>query len=128
MAKEGNQRKVAETLLEKLSKWGAYIYHEATTGSMYIKFPHWGLGSIRVGDHKGITKYRYRWRVRLDKPAGYHCNLMDRGTTVLEVSPVNLDLLIEQFEAAAAARSIQPGDTETWDEYLARTGRAPVRH
>lgn len=54
------QRQVAETIIERLKAYGAYLYCQATTGSVYVKFPHWGLGSIRIGDHKGLERYRYR--------------------------------------------------------------------
>ena len=52
-------------ILDALVEFKPRIYKRATTGSLYIKFeliPH----SLRVGDHKGIRKYRYRWNLRDD--------------------------------------------------------------
>lgn len=45
---------------------GAYIYTVAKTGSVYIRFTDASLGSIRLGDHDGIEKYRYKFNVRSD--------------------------------------------------------------
>ncbi len=51
--------------MDALAEFKPRIYKRATTGSLYIKFeliPH----SLRVGDHKGRMKYRYRWNLRDD--------------------------------------------------------------
>ena len=39
----------------------AYLYHIALTGSIYIKFKGGDsfLGSLRIGDHPGKSKYKY---------------------------------------------------------------------
>ena len=37
-----------------------------TTDSFYIKFKDERLRSLRVGDHGGKKKYRYKWNLRLD--------------------------------------------------------------
>ena len=43
------------------------LYCDAvTTSSFYIKFEDERLRSLRVGDHGGKTKYRYKWNLRLD--------------------------------------------------------------
>lgn len=56
---------------------GAYIYKKAKSGSIYIKFANKDLGSLRIADHEGRSKYRYRWNLRSDLKASY--NYRDRG-------------------------------------------------
>lgn len=116
MKRDNRQLEVAKDVVVKLEKWGAYIYHEATTGSIYIKFPHWGLGSIRIGDHPGKQKYRYRWRIRADVPKSYFRIFKDRHIWVTEASYEKVDSLIYSFETAAAERKIAPGSVEKWED------------
>ena len=56
-------------MIGKLSKEGipAYIHSEARTGSVYIRFEDARIGSVRIADHPGIEKYRYKWNVRTDR-------------------------------------------------------------
>ena len=53
-------------VLETLSELLPYIYKKAVTSdSVYIKFgriPH----SLRISNHTGRSKYRYRWNLRSD--------------------------------------------------------------
>ena len=42
------------------------IYHLANTGSCYYKFDDERLGNLRLADHSGKSKYKYRWNLRLD--------------------------------------------------------------
>jgi len=59
--------KIETYILEQLAYLSPYIYHKATsTNSIYIKFLDERIGSIRIGDHNGIGKYRYRWNLRRD--------------------------------------------------------------
>ena len=44
-----------------------YIWHKATTGSCYIRFKDNRIGSIRIGDHDGRDKLKYKWNIRTDK-------------------------------------------------------------
>lgn len=57
---------LADTVVRVLNKNGvlAVHYKKAMSGSCYVKLP--GLGSLRIADHDGIEKYRYRWNIRLD--------------------------------------------------------------
>ncbi len=52
-----------DKVLEDLKPLGAYSYYSAATGSQYIKFEDPRLGSLRIGDHKGREKYRYKWNL-----------------------------------------------------------------
>lgn len=101
----------AAHLLDELSEWGAFIWNEASTGSKYLKFPHWGLGSITIRNHNVIEKYAYKWVVRVDM------GVQGRGNIY---SPDELDRLVADFVKNAESRDIRPGDKQTWDEYNKR--------
>jgi hypothetical protein len=111
-----HERKVAEEIIFRLMKWKAYLYYEATTGSCYVKFPHWALGSIRVGDHKGLSRYTYRWRVRLDKPVNFITLYKEKNVWVKEYGLGQLDQLVIDFEESATRRNVHPGEHQTWAE------------
>lgn len=59
--------KVERLVLTRLAKLDAYRYHRArATGSTYIKFDErFNVGSLRIADHIGIKKYKYRWNIFL---------------------------------------------------------------
>lgn len=63
-----NFHNIAVILVERLKKEGigCYIWHKATTGSAYIRFDDNRMGSIRLGDHPGRSKLRYRYNIRSD--------------------------------------------------------------
>lgn len=52
-----------ERLCAELADVGAYGYHEALTGSRYIRFEDSRIGSIRIADHNGRPRYAYRWNL-----------------------------------------------------------------
>lgn len=98
---------VQEVLIE-LAQWNPFIYCKAATDSAYIKFPHWGLGSLRIGDHKGKKKYTYRWRIRLDKPYDYFETGIHRGVSFVECGVGMIEVLIKEFNQQAEKRGINP--------------------
>lgn len=104
---------VQHWLLTELREWGAYVFHDASTGSKYLKMPHWGLGSIRIANHEGYEKYSYKWKVRVDLQTG------DRSKGVYAAGELNQ--LVRDFLANADARGILPGDAQTWEEYQGRS-------
>jgi hypothetical protein len=71
--KKKNYSKLAKTIVQKLKKEGieAYVWHNATHGSAYIRFQYSRIGSIRIADHKGRSHLSYRWNVRSDFPTGH---------------------------------------------------------
>lgn len=69
---------IADNLLQMLSTLDPYIYYKAATGSIYIKFKCSELGSIRISEHEGRKKYKYRWNLVLCGKDEYYCQ-MDRG-------------------------------------------------
>jgi hypothetical protein len=64
----GTMLNVANSIIDSLKEKDidAYLWHKATTGSVYIRFKDNRLGSIRIGDHKGISKYKYKYNIRCD--------------------------------------------------------------
>lgn len=44
----------------------AYIWHKATTNSIYIRFKDNRIGSIRIADHEGRDKLKYKFNLRSD--------------------------------------------------------------
>ena len=64
-------RDIATKLVKKLSKHGAWVYHKAATGSIYIKFGDPKLCSLRIADHNGRERYRYKWNLMLDGLKSY---------------------------------------------------------
>lgn len=59
---------IADKLIIELKKEGigAYVWHVATTGSVYVRFEDHRIGSVRIGDHTGIDKYQYKFNIRSD--------------------------------------------------------------
>lgn len=56
-------------VIEQLNEAGleAYLFHSsADTGSCYIRFKDKDLCSVRVADHEGRGKYKYKFNVRTD--------------------------------------------------------------
>ena len=58
------EHEVFETL--KVAKLEPYIHVVAASGSCYIKFHYKEMRSLRIGDHGGYSKYRYKWNLRDD--------------------------------------------------------------
>ena len=59
---------IAKRLITELAAKGinAYIWHSATTGSVYIRFEDVRIGSVRLGDHNGREKLKYKFNIRND--------------------------------------------------------------
>lgn len=66
MKKQYKQK--AEEIIRALNKHnlGAYLYHSAKSGSAYVKFENEALRSIRIADHEGRERYRYKYNLRRD--------------------------------------------------------------
>ena len=58
-------RNIVETLLRELKSISPYIYHVSRWNSVYLKFQDKRLGSVRIGDHSGREKYRYKWNIEI---------------------------------------------------------------
>ena len=67
----------AEYLIERLKELGFHVLRldAVTTSSIYLKVDYGLCHSIRVGDHKGKKKYKYRYNVDISRKArGYSKN------------------------------------------------------
>ena len=63
-----SHQEVKELILEELKDLQPYVYHSAmSSNSIYIKFKDARLGSLRISDHCGIKKYKYKWNLRSDQ-------------------------------------------------------------
>lgn len=76
---KGRMRTLADVIVRVLNENGVLAVHfkKAVSGSCYVKLP--GLGSLRIADHDGIERYRYRWNIRLDQTTSPRIET-DRGT------------------------------------------------
>lgn len=45
---------------------GCYIWRKATTGSVYIRFDDNRIGSIRIADHEGRSRLKYKYNLMID--------------------------------------------------------------
>lgn len=61
---------VRDKLLRELAHFGLHEPHVAQTGSTYLKFRDRRLGGIRIADHDGRRRYRYKWNVWINR-VGY---------------------------------------------------------
>jgi hypothetical protein len=59
---------ITNKLIEELNALGieCYLWHAATTGSQYIRFADSRMCSVRLGDHPGKDKLKYKYNVRSD--------------------------------------------------------------
>ena len=59
---------IADKLISELKAVGieAYIWHKTATGSVYIRFANNRMCSIRIGDHEGRSKLKYKYNLRSD--------------------------------------------------------------
>lgn len=62
-------KQIAEDLILNLNDLDieCYIYYESRLkNSYYIRFEDARIGSIRISDHNGRDKYRYKYNIRAD--------------------------------------------------------------
>jgi hypothetical protein len=58
---------MAKSIIKELNIYNPYIHAVSSHGSIYIKFKNLALlRTIRIGDHNGRFKYRYKWNLRSD--------------------------------------------------------------
>ena len=44
---------------------GCYVYHKASTGSVYVRFDNPTIGSVRFSDHSGRSHLKYKYNILL---------------------------------------------------------------
>ena len=64
---------VFEQIINELKKYDFVIstYHSYSTSSIYIKLDYGVANGIRIADHKGKKKYKYRYNVMQDIENNY---------------------------------------------------------
>ena len=92
-ARKKSIARVVNQIMVLLKPFGVYVYHQAKTGSTYLKFSEPGMGSIRVADHTGREKYHYRYNVRLDHQ-GEPMRTSSAGWPQFFFGPRHLDQLL----------------------------------
>ena len=72
---------VANKLLVTLKEIGieGYIWHVATTGSVYIRFKDNRMCSVRIGDHNGREHLKYKYNLRNDLPGNHKVWVKDEN-------------------------------------------------
>jgi hypothetical protein len=98
---------IADELVRQLRELDAYVYSSAVSGaSYYVKFPDAHVGSVRISDHPGRKKYKYRWNVLVDDP---QARFTRRHGRVLRFyyGVDRLDELVTAIKAQAYARPPQ---------------------
>lgn len=93
-------KEAATQVLKSLEKWNPKVWHISQTGSTYIKFSHWKLGSIRISDHPGRKKYNYKWRINVNR-----------------FNQKNVKEFVKTFEEFAKNNDITPKDKQLWEDY-----------
>lgn len=63
-----NELQISEYIFKELQTFGAIKWHKNKNHSFYIKFRDVRLGSIRIANHKGRSKYRYTYEVYKNDP------------------------------------------------------------
>lgn len=99
---------IAHRVITDLLDLGAHVYKVADSGSVYIKFEKPGLGSLRIGTHHGMLKYRYRWNLRKDIEEYYNEN--DRGVVRYYFPWNELDLFYDKIRLFAATMPKAEGE------------------
>jgi len=73
---------IADKLIIELAVKGieCYIWHLATTGSVYIRFKDSRMCSVRIGNHDGRDHLKYKYNLR-DDISSNHKNWIKDGET-----------------------------------------------
>ena len=93
-----NEKNLAEEIIYFLEEAGlepVLNNKSVTTNSFYIQFVDPKLRSLRVSDHEGRSKYRYKWNLRLDIKDSY--TKLDNGVTRFYYSLKELPNMIQHM-------------------------------
>ena len=76
-----NFEEIANKLIIKLEEVDikCYIWHIATTGSVYLRFGDNRMCSVRLRDHSGRNKLKYKYNLRSDASPNYKKWIKDKG-------------------------------------------------
>lgn len=81
-------------IIKELKKYDFVIstYHSYSTSSIYIKLDYGLANGIRIADHKGKKKYKYRYNVMNDLEKDY--KTIDRGFERYYFTPKNIRKMV----------------------------------
>jgi hypothetical protein len=99
-------------VLRRLKALGANLYHVSKYDSIYIRFRNKRLRSLRIADHNGREKYKYKWNLVLH---GETRTEVDMGISRNYYNIDDIDLLIEELERQES-RLTSYNIFEPWDD------------
>lgn len=91
---------IAEELCNRLAEF--FIVHKycaTTTNSVYIKLDYGVANSIRVSDHNGIEKYKYKYNIRKDIEEKYEevdDNYLRKYYPFKDIGDLILDVIVDR--------------------------------
>lgn len=116
-AEKGELAAIKTLVLNELKDLGAYLYHHAQSGSIYIKFKDERLRSLRICNHGNIPKYRYKWNIEL---GGVTREEVDKGVRRFFFADNELQKFysrIRQYAATIKHNEQQQSAASMYDEY-----------
>lgn len=89
--------KIAKYIVNNLKELNAYIKNMSKYGTIYIAFKNNELlRQIRIGDHDGREKYKYKWNLRNDIPKEFID--IDKGISRYYYTFFDVDKLINDIK------------------------------
>lgn len=113
---------VSDILIKKLKQKGFLIskYYARTTKSIYLKLDYGVCGGIRISDHNGKKKYKYKFN--LIKQYKGPKEKKDEGYTRLYYDYGNTEELIEDVQKERKAKINKYG-LHNYQEYMKENSR-----
>ena len=100
-----------KAIIRELADLDAWLYHSVSGGSQYVKFYKPELGSLRIADHEGRSRYSYKWNIRFDLQSDFEVH-MDRGTTRRFYHPRAISRFYLDIREAAKQRNLTVTETK----------------
>lgn len=96
-------------VLRRLKALGANLYHVSKFDSIYIRFRNKKLRSLRIADHDGREKYKYKWNLVIH---GETRTEVDKGIIRNYFNIEDIDMLIEELMTISEK-------LDSWNEFEA---------
>lgn len=87
-----NELSISNVLYEKLKNYGAIKWHKNENHSFYIKFKDTRLGSIRIANHGGRSRYNYKYEIITVR------DNVNKKINEITSSIINKSLTIQNFD------------------------------
>lgn len=95
--KQGRSSEILRQVQDELRDLGPYVYHRSySTTSVYVKFADSRLRSLRIADHRGIKKYKYKWNIDI---GGTTREDIDGGVRRFYFADTDLEAFFERIRA-----------------------------